>query len=1267
MTQRLFSALFLIPFFTLPNAHGQSWQMIGRVAMEDGSPPPKPVGILRVCDGGTVVEARTNKQGRFVMKRVSSGGIEDFDRTSQTTGSIGGGNFGGSVPLMTNCVLRASLSGYVSNTIDLRDPRTRETPNLPPFVLRRGDAEVDVRAEFGLRLPKAARHAWENAVKALETKDWPRVEHHARATVQAQPQFAQGWRVLGAACMNQGKTAEAREAFERSIACDPKLLSSYLLLARVNANAKDWEGVVKASTRLMQVDAKRRYAEARFLLAVAEYHLKNFDAAEQNARALLPEAPQLPRVEYVLGLVLAARRDYVGAVEHLKRYLDLEPKASEADVVKTWIANLGKPGAVQPVPETEAIDLTLPAPGEVWIPGGMKALALAAHVDKPYTAGNFFAVYSEALVRRGEPGSMQSISGYQGTLADYFAAVSELVQAGERKENRTVISLSLATPEKRAQTGRILPLLGWKLTAEAGAIQVELGGNVKDGGRQAVPALLGIDEMSMKETIEAGRDFTIEIVSESARLMGGGAWGAMLPADVTLAGGLAEAFARDSRLPKLYAAVSAMGNDAAAALVEAVGLRTLATQHANLVWNNAEAFRLAGAAAAVPGGGDPAAVWTRLVGPSPRDAKGFFRALFQKDRGRLAAFYATVARCDAAHQRFLTRTADDAARYYSLFRDPYSVVRPGDTPRGTWPPRYFQNLPLDGAGRLRFPGSRLAWTNSAAADAKLLAELESPEALIAVARLEAARKAPLDGASAKTLARRYAEWRGLFPYFERLPGLGAQEFTAIEAFAADAGSLETGKRNLVLGQWHSLVELIALGVESGALDTASSARLFRRVCVELPGRDSSARAVAILRDMTGQSADVDEAVPAKLLRLAGERRAAFDRVMDMQKVPRLNAPDDASVLAALSGLVYAARLDPGTLVLREDAGFARRHRFADSSPDSPVFLPTSLRLSSAPPGSYFIGGFSGFAGTARKLSRGRVESPAVSGQAATSAAAPAPSFAKAAARDGVAVFRADARLVEVYATVTDARGRYIDNLRADGFEVLDDGKPQPIKAFEPSSAGLRCALLLDATGSMQAALPALKNAALRLIAELREIDSVAVDSFSEAVVERQAFTKDKRAAKRAVLPAYPHGRTALYDALTEVAYSIAGHSGKKVIVVFTDGDDNQSSVTAEQAIRRAKLAGVPVYTIAQGAALNHPTLLKQLENISTTTGGLAFSIRDPRQIQTVFEHVASDLKHGYLLAYRPPETKSVEWRRIEVRLSGAKQHKVRAREGYYPQ
>jgi len=88
-------------------------------------------------------------------------------------------------------------------------------------------------------------------------------------------------------------------------------------------------------------------------------------------------------------------------------------------------------------------------------------------------------------------------------------------------------------------------------------------------------------------------------------------------------------------------------------------------------------------------------------------------------------------------------------------------------------------------------------------------------------------------------------------------------------------------------------------------------------------------------------------------------------------------------------------------------------------------------------------------------------------------------------------------------------------------------QPQPIKAFEPSSASLSCALLLDTTGSMQASPARPQDAALRLLGELREEDSAAVYSFSEVTRwSAQAFTKNKRAAKRAVLPAYPHGKTA---------------------------------------------------------------------------------------------------------------------------------------------
>ena len=99
---------------------------------------------------------------------------------------------------------------------------------------------------------------------------------------------------------------------------------------------------------------------------------------------------------------------------------------------------------------------------------------------------------------------------------------------------------------------------------------------------------------------------------------------------------------------------------------------------------------------------------------------------------------------------------------------------------------------------------------------------------------------------------------------------------------------------------------------------------------------------------------------------------------------------------------------------------------------------------------------------------------------------------------------------------------------------------------------------------------------------------MAVYAFNAAVTELQPFTTDKRAAERAVLRAHALGGTALYDALVRVNRDLAARTGKKAIVVFTDGDDNLSTLTAEIAIARAKAAGAPIYTIAQGEALRRP-------------------------------------------------------------------------------
>ena len=184
-----------------------------------------------------------------------------------------------------------------------------------------------------------------------------------------------------------------------------------------------------------------------------------------------------------------------------------------------------------------------------------------------------------------------------------------------------------------------------------------------------------------------------------------------------------------------------------------------------------------------------------------------------------------------------------------------------------------------------------------------------------------------------------------------------------------------------------------------------------------------------------------------------------------------------------------------------------------------------------------------------------------------------------------AVFRVDSRLVEVYATIRDQNGHYLDGLPRDRFQVKDNGELQPLAVFESNTDKFSCAVLLDTTGSMAAVLPVVKNSVIHMIDELRDGDTVAIYSFSTSLNQLVDFTTDKAAAKQAVLRTRANGSTALFDSVSELAREMAPRPGKKAMVVFTDGDDNASVLNVKAAVQRAKKAGVPVYAIAEGDAL----------------------------------------------------------------------------------
>ncbi len=257
--------------------------------------------------------------------------------------------------------------------------------------------------------------------------------------------------------------------------------------------------------------------------------------------------------------------------------------------------------------------------------------------------------------------------------------------------------------------------------------------------------------------------------------------------------------------------------------------------------------------------------------------------------------------------------------------------------------------------------------------------------------------------------------------------------------------------------------------------------------------------------------------------------------------------------------------------------------------------------------------------------------------------------------------------MEVFATVQDQKGRFVDGLPKERFLLTDEGAPQPIASFESEAASLSCALLLDTTGSMLHALPAVKNAAGAFFDELRPTDFAAAYSFSSAVNLLQDFTVDRDALKRAVVRTRAEGATALFDAIAQVAHEISGRSGKKVILVFTDGDDNASLLRAGSAIERAKKAGIPVYTVAEGDALKTPRTRQLLRSIATESGAMSYEAKKPSDIATIFRDISDSMRHTYLLSYKPPSAAGPKWRAIHLSVDGLKNAKVHAKEGYFPE
>ena len=190
----------------------------------------------------------------------------------------------------------------------------------------------------------------------------------------------------------------------------------------------------------------------------------------------------------------------------------------------------------------------------------------------------------------------------------------------------------------------------------------------------------------------------------------------------------------------------------------------------------------------------------------------------------------------------------------------------------------------------------------------------------------------------------------------------------------------------------------------------------------------------------------------------------------------------------------------------------------------------------------------------------------------------------------VVTFKAGVDLVRISAVVRDRKGRFVPDLTARDFEVLDAGRPQPIADFRPDLAGVSAALLFDVSGSMEARLPGAREAAGQVLSWLTsERDEAAVFTFDTRLDEAVPFTSGLRVLPSSLSSVVPFGATSLFDAIAATARKVAARQGRRrAVVVLTDGNDNASRLTPSEVSGLASAVDVPVYVIATVPPIDNP-------------------------------------------------------------------------------
>lgn len=269
--------------------------------------------------------------------------------------------------------------------------------------------------------------------------------------------------------------------------------------------------------------------------------------------------------------------------------------------------------------------------------------------------------------------------------------------------------------------------------------------------------------------------------------------------------------------------------------------------------------------------------------------------------------------------------------------------------------------------------------------------------------------------------------------------------------------------------------------------------------------------------------------------------------------------------------------------------------------------------------------------------------------------------------------RAEVTRVNMLFSVTDKHGRFVTDLTKNDFLVAENKKPQEITEFtSETDLPLRLAILIDTSNSIRDRFHFQQEAATNFVnSVIRKQDKAIVVSFDTAAELVADLTDDTNKLENAIRGLRPGGGTALYDAVyfackDKLMQDQPMYKFRRAMVILSDGDDNESRISRDQALEMAQRADTVIYTISTNISHIETEGDKVMRYLAEQTGGVSFFPFQAKDLNQSFENIANELRHQYNLFYRPqPLHNDGQYHSVQIKVKNRRDLIVRARKGYY--